>query len=63
MNDIDEFAEIALAIFFVLTLLIWVLTYLERTLIDPASQHRSRRTPQPPDHTDSTDKPPTNPTD
>jgi hypothetical protein len=42
MNDFDEFAEIALAIFLVLTLLIWVLTYLERALTDPASQHRNR---------------------
>ena len=27
MNDVDEFAEVALAIFVALTLLIWLLTY------------------------------------
>jgi hypothetical protein len=43
MNDFDEFAEIALAIFFALTLLIWLLTYMERTLIDPASPQRLAR--------------------
>jgi hypothetical protein len=35
MNDLDEFAEVALAIFVALTLLIWFLTYLERTIIRP----------------------------
>ena len=30
MNDLDEFAEVALAIFVGLTLLVWLLTYLER---------------------------------
>ena len=47
MNDFDEFAEIALAIFVGMTLLIWLLTYMERTLIDPASRRRdvSRRLP------------------
>jgi hypothetical protein len=59
MNDFDEFAEIALAIFFVLTLLIWVLTYTERTLIDPASQHRNQRRAEPPGSKRLTDKPPT----
>jgi hypothetical protein len=63
MNDFDEFAEIALAIFLALTLLIWVLTYLERTLIDPASQHRNRRRARPPGPTASRDEPPTDPTD
>jgi hypothetical protein len=58
MNDFDEFAEIALAIFFVLTLLIWVLTYLERTLIDPAS-HRDQRGAEPPGSKRSGDVPPT----
>lgn len=43
MNDLDEFAEIASAMFVSLTLLIWLLTYLERTLLDPASERRSRR--------------------
>ena len=33
MNDLDEFAEVALAIFVALTLLNWLLTYLEQTLI------------------------------
>jgi hypothetical protein len=42
MNDFDEFAEIALGIFVVLTLLIWVLTYLERTLVEPAREKRTR---------------------
>ena len=35
MNDFDAFAEIALAIFVDLTLLVWFLTHLERTLVDP----------------------------
>ena len=35
MNDFDAFAEIALAIFVALTLLVWFLTHLERTLVDP----------------------------
>jgi hypothetical protein len=43
MNDFDEFAEIALGIFVVLTALIWLLTYLERTLVQPASEKRARR--------------------
>jgi hypothetical protein len=59
MNDFDEFAEIALAILFVLTLLIWVLTYLERTLVDPASQRRNRRRAEPPGSKRSADMPPT----
>jgi hypothetical protein len=59
MNDFDEFAEIALAIFLVLTLLIWLLTYLERTLVDPASQHGNRRRARPPDSRPVKDEPPT----
>jgi len=59
MNDFDEFTEIALAIFVGLTLLIWLLTYMERTLIDPASRRRAR----PPGSTASRDEPPTDPTD
>jgi hypothetical protein len=43
MNDLDEFAEVALAIFVALTLLIWLLTYLERTLIRPLDQKRAPR--------------------
>lgn len=43
MNDLDEFAEVALAIFVVLTMLIWLLTYLERTLIQPVTGGRRRR--------------------
>lgn len=43
MNDFDEFAEIALGIFVVLTALIWLLTYLERTLVQPAAEKRGRR--------------------
>jgi hypothetical protein len=43
MNDLDEFAEIALAIFVALTLLIWLLTYLERRMTEPAAQRRTRR--------------------
>jgi hypothetical protein len=43
MNDLDEFAEIALAIFVALTLLIWLLTYLERRMTEPAAQKRTRR--------------------
>jgi hypothetical protein len=63
MNDFDEFAEIALAIFVALTLLIWVLTYMERTLIDPASRRRNRRRARPPGSTTASDEPPTDPTD
>jgi len=63
MNDLDEFAEIALAIFVALTLLIWVLTYMERTLIDPASQRRNRRRARPPGSTASRDESPTDRTD
>jgi hypothetical protein len=43
MNDLDEFAEVALAIFIALTLLIWLLTYLERTLVRPGTEKRARR--------------------
>jgi hypothetical protein len=43
MNDLDEFAEIALAIFVALTALIWLLTYLERTLLQPVTEKRVRR--------------------
>jgi hypothetical protein len=63
MNDFDEFAEIALAIFLALTLLIWLLTNMERTLIDPASRRRNRRRARPPSSTASKDEPPTDPTD
>jgi hypothetical protein len=63
MNDFDEFAEIALAIFLALTLLIWLLTNMERTLIDPASRRRNRRRTRPPGSTASKDEPPTDPTD
>ena len=63
MNDLDEFAEIALAIFLALTLLIWLLTYMERTLIDPASRRRNRRRARPPGSTASRDEPPTDPKD
>ena len=43
MNDLDEFAEVALAIFVALTLLIWLLTYLERSLVRPVTEKRARR--------------------
>jgi hypothetical protein len=43
MNDLDEFAEVALAIFVALTLLIWFLTYLEQTLIQPVTKRRAQR--------------------
>jgi|SRR5215217_4091862 len=42
MNDLDEFAEVALAIFVALTLLIWLLTYLERTISRPLTEKRTR---------------------
>jgi len=45
MNDLDEFAEVALAIFVALTLLIWLLTYLDRSNHQPATDretHTSR---------------------
>jgi hypothetical protein len=43
MNDLDEFAEVALAIFVALTALIWLLTYLERTLVSAVTEKRTRR--------------------
>jgi hypothetical protein len=43
MNDLDEFAEVALAIFVALTLLICLMTYLERTLTQPVSERRTCR--------------------
>jgi hypothetical protein len=43
MNDLDEFAEVALAIFVALTLLNWLLTYLEQTLIQPVTKRRAQR--------------------
>ena len=49
MNDIDEFVEITSAIFVALTLLIWLLTRLEQTLLDPrADRRRSRPRPSSP---------------
>ena len=57
MNDWDEFVEVALGIFVALTLLLWFLTRLERTLHDPAPQHRNQRRTQPPAQT-PTDEPP-----
>ena len=42
MNDLDEFAEVAIAIFVAMTLLICLLTYLERTLTQPASERDAR---------------------
>lgn len=47
MNDFDEFAEIALAIFVAITALIWLLTYLEQTL-DIEQQPEKNRPPRPP---------------
>jgi hypothetical protein len=41
MNDLDEFAEVALVIFTALTLLIWLLTYLERTLVKSVAEKRT----------------------
>jgi hypothetical protein len=43
MNDLDAFAEVALAIFLALTLLIWLLTYLERNLVRPITEERAPR--------------------
>jgi hypothetical protein len=43
MNDLDEFAVVALALFVALTLLIWLLTYLEQTLIQPITERGGRR--------------------
>jgi hypothetical protein len=48
MNDLDEFAEIALAILVGLTLLVWLLTYLERTLIQPMPDKRAGMNINPP---------------
>jgi hypothetical protein len=36
MNDIDEFLLVTLGLFFGITVLMLVLTYLERTLSEPA---------------------------
>jgi hypothetical protein len=47
MNDYDEFAEIALAIFVGLTGLIWLLTYLERTLLEPTLPRQPREASDP----------------
>jgi hypothetical protein len=43
MNDLDEFAEVALAIFVALTLLIWLLTHLEGTLVRSVTEKRKHR--------------------
>jgi hypothetical protein len=43
MNGLGEFAEVALAIFVALTLLVWLLTYLVRTLIRPVTEKRACR--------------------
>ena len=48
MNDLDEFAEVALAILVGLTLLVWLLTYLERTLIQPMADKHARTNINPP---------------
>lgn len=40
MNDLDEFVEIALAILIGLTLLVWLLTFLERGLVRPSTEER-----------------------
>ena len=45
MNDLDEFVEIALAILIGLTLLVWLLTYLERGLVRPLTEERRRPVP------------------
>jgi hypothetical protein len=43
MNGLDEFAEAALTILVGVTLLIWLLTYLEQGLIWPVTEKRRRR--------------------
>ena len=48
MNDLDEFAVVALALFVALTLLIWLLTYLEQTLIQPITERGGLRRDQNP---------------
>ncbi len=48
MNDLDEFAEVALAILVGLTLLVWLLTYLERSLIRPMPDQRAGTNINPP---------------
>jgi hypothetical protein len=40
MNDIDEFLEVALALFLTIAGLLFLLTYLERTLSEPAKSVR-----------------------
>jgi hypothetical protein len=57
MNDLDEFAEIAMAIFVALPLLVWVLTRMERTLHNPVSQNRNHRPTRPPGGSPSDESP------
>ena len=38
MNDIDEFLEVALAIFVTIAGLMFLLTYLERSLLEPVKK-------------------------
>jgi hypothetical protein len=59
MNDLDEFAEVTVAIFVALTLLIWLLTHLEQTLLDAAAaDRRNRRKRRPRQSSASSDEPP-----
>ena len=45
MNGLDEFAEAALTILVGVTLLVWLLTYLERSLVRPVTEERRPRVP------------------
>jgi hypothetical protein len=47
VNDFDEFAVIALAIFIAITALIWLLTYLEQTLDAEHKPEKNRRCGRP----------------
>ena len=45
MNGLDEFAEAALTILVGVTLLVWLLTFLERGLVESVTGQRRRRDP------------------
>jgi hypothetical protein len=50
MNNLDEFVEVALVIFVALTLLIWLLTYLESVAEKRTRGVMPGKMPAPPDN-------------
>ena len=52
MNGLDEFVEAALMILVGVTLLVWLLTYLERGLVRSVTENRRSRVPADPVHTE-----------